>query len=450
MYPTQGKILPIIVSTLASGLLLTGLLLLLGSAPAQAATAPRADLPDATLSPRQTYTPAITITLPSANEVITTADLPTYTVQAMYSCGTLCVGSALLDVVSVTVNGGVTYHEAISDGVSGRYVYAWPLSTTEDYVPHKLIALARNGWGNIGASNPITTYVDVIPPQEPTITSPTYTENTTFTVSWSAHDGSGVVKYDLQYRRDDQTAWTGWLTDSDATSQVFTVTAQELGEGHDYTFRMMARDSGHNRSDWVAAPTRVGRYSIHLPLVLRRYPPPIVENGGFETGDFAYWQHGGELDQSVGSARPHQGAYSALLGNPSYPNSNVPEGSAWVYQTIEVPTHGTPILSFWYRIFTYDVMWSNYYQCHYDYFDVYIQDANGQTLERILRDGYTGPWEENKLQDLGWRYFSRDLSAYAGQTIRITFANFNTPGTTGDPGLNTYTYLDDVAVTRNP
>jgi hypothetical protein len=38
------------------------------------------------------------------------------------------------------------------------------------------------------------------------------------------------------------------------------------------------------------------------------------------------------------------------------------------------------------------------------------------------------------------------LNAYKGQTIRIRFANFNTGGATQDPGLNTYTYLDDIAV----
>ena len=93
-------------------------------------------------------------------------------------------------------------------------------------------------------------------------------------------------------------------------------------------------------------------------------------------------------------------------------------------------------------------MWSETHQCYYDYFGVYIQDTNGQTLVHILRDGYTGTWEKDTLRDLRWKHFSYDLSGYTGQTIRIAFANFNTPGATGDPGLNTYTYLDDVVVSR--
>jgi hypothetical protein len=176
----------------------------------------------------------------------------------------------------------------------------------------------------------------------------------------------------------------------------------------------------------------------------------LMLNGNFESGTFGKWEHGGTLNQFINNDFPHEGSYSALLGDPSYDNENVPEGSAWVYQTIEVPNSSTPTLSFWYRIFTYDVMWSEYHKSYYDYLDVYIQDTNGQTLEHILRDGYGGEWESGKLQDLGWKQFTYDLSKYAGDTIRIHFANFNTGGTTNDPELNTYTYLDEVSIAGSP
>jgi hypothetical protein len=208
------------------------------------------------------------------------------------------------------------------------------------------------------------------------------------------------------------------------------------------------------QSDWALADGLSGLRAVYVQFRGSKggVSEPVSDqiylflNGGFESGDFASWQRGGELAQFVEPDQPHTDAYSALLGDPSYPNKNVPEGSAWVYQNVEVPNTGAPTLNFWYRIFTYDVMWSEFHQCYYDYFDVYIQDVSGQTLSRILRDGYTGVWEPDTLQDLGWRYFEYDLSAYAGQTIRIQFASFNTPGETEDPGLNTYTYLDDVAI----
>jgi hypothetical protein len=206
--------------------------------------------------------------------------------------------------------------------------------------------------------------------------------------------------------------------------------------------------------DWTLADGLSGLRTVYVQFKGNRggVSEPVSDqvylflNGNAETGDFTGWQHGGELDQSVKSDQPHTGGYSVLLGDPAYPNENVPVGSAWVYQTIEVPSTGAPTLNFWYRVFTYDVLWSHPYQCYYDYFDVYIQDVGGQTLEHILRDGYTGEWKEDTLQDLGWQHFKYNLDAYAGQTIRIRFANFNTPGATSDPGLNTYTYLDDVVI----
>jgi hypothetical protein len=447
--PVPGRIPSIISSASIGALLLIVLFLLLGKAGTQAAppSAPHTHPPSAIVLRQQAYTPVVTITLPAPNAVLTTTHLPTYPVHVAYHCGTLCIGSALLDMVSVTVDGGVTYHEAVSDSMLTRYVYTWPIPA-EDYVSHTLIARGRNLWGKIGSSNPVSAYVDTIPPQEATITAPTYTENTTFTVSWSATDGSGVVKYDLQYRRDDQGAWTDWLTGSGVTSQTFAVSPQAIEEGHNYRFRMSARDMGSNRSEWVVSTVRAGHYRLYLPAALRGYPPPVVNNGGFETGDLTNWQHGGELDQSVSSDRPHGGMYSAVLGSPLYENDSVPEGSAWVYQTIKVPDSGTPTLSFWYRIFSCDVMWSEHRQSYYDYLDVVLEDTSGNRLESLLRDGFTGEWQPNTLQDLGWRQRIFDLSAYKGQTIRIRFANFNTSGAPKDPdpGLNTYTYLDDIAV----
>ena len=125
----------------------------------------------------------------------------------------------------------------------------------------------------------------------------------------------------------------------------------------------------------------------------------------------------------------------------------MPEGSAWISQTIEVPNDGTYVLSFWYRIFTYDVITSTNHGCCYDYLEVTLETPSGTLLEPLLRDGFTGTWQEGVLRDLGWRNFTFDLAAYRGQTIQVHFANFNTGGPTNDPTFNTYTYLDDITVT---
>jgi len=222
--------------------------------------------------------PVVTITQPAPNAILTrTPQL----LKIEYACGvgTLCLGTAQVSAVSLTVHGeaGPYYPAslAFSDTLGGLYTYTWPLDD-QDYVTHALRARARSQGGDVGASPLVTVHIDTIPPRETTITAPTYTENPTFTVSWSASDGSGLVRYDLQYRRDDLLSWTTWLTHSDVASHTFTVAEK----GHRYTFRMQAADRGDNLSDWVTATTRAGPFALYLPVIVRNYPPPWQQGIG--------------------------------------------------------------------------------------------------------------------------------------------------------------------------
>lgn len=172
-------------------------------------------------------------------------------------------------------------------------------------------------------------------------------------------------------------------------------------------------------------------------------PTPILQNGGFEDG-LAGWQSGGVLGVSVQSSIVHSGANAALLGNPSYACQNgVPIGEAYVAQTITVPPTGGS-LSFWYRVFTQDVVQGPSSGDLYDSFDVYVNvlDDPGHL---VYRDGNTNPSLagcDHPTIDLGWKSGSVNLDAYAGQSITLYFADENRR----DHSLNTWTYLDDVAV----
>ena len=343
------KILTITSSVLASASVLMVLLLFLSGTRIQAAALPTSHTgpPNATSWQQQTYTPVVTITVPSVNAVLTA---PTQLVQVECAHGTnIVVGSALLDAVSVTVNGGVTYHEALSRIIPGRYVYTWTLLSEEDYETHVLYARARNGWGNVGTSSPVTVRVDTVPPQRATITVPSYTENTSFTVTWSATDGSGVVIYDLRYQRDDETEWTYWLTGTATTSRVFSVTTQDIEEGHDYIFQMLAWDVGRNRSDWIADAIRVGPRHLYLPLVVRNYLPswqqakgiegvkvyditfcptdPSLQYAGTDSGvyrstdggsNWDYWALTGEATPVVVNPKDCSGAFATVWGSGVY------------------------------------------------------------------------------------------------------------------------------------
>jgi hypothetical protein len=177
-----------------------------------------------------------------------------------------------------------------------------------------------------------------------------------------------------------------------------------------------------------------GIKKVFLPIIMAP-----DSNWGFETGNFTNWQHGGELAQSVSTARPRSGNYSARLGSPSY-NCwyGVPVGSAWMGRSVTVPSGGSPTLSFWYRIYTQDK--NSTLSDQYDFFAVYI---NGSDL--VIKDANTIQPVDltcNTTYDLGWKFVNFSLDAYKGQTIEITFYNYNRP----DKWYNTYTYVDDISV----
>ena len=224
----------------------------------------------------QSYAPHVVIMEPNAYTVITQTP---QIIKMTYDCGsTMCLGTFLIDVVSVTVTGEAgPYYIAspleITD-TGGIYSYTWSLGV-EDYITRVVIARVRDIEGRIGTSTPMTVYVDNQAPTTTVLTLPTYTENITFPVSWHAGDGSDKVRYTLQYRRDDQdqTTWIDWLTRTEKVSAVFTVSQQTIGEGHTYDFRMQAYDKGNNASEWITKTIRVGKWRLYLPLVVRNYPP---------------------------------------------------------------------------------------------------------------------------------------------------------------------------------
>jgi hypothetical protein len=209
---------------------------------------------------RRTIGEEVAIVEPTAGDILTTTHQPTYTVK-------IDVGiAAPPKVVSVSVDSGVTYHEATKAHL-GTYNWGWSLPV-EDYEEHRLVARAGYPTGEPLSSDPVTIHVDTIPPQGTVITIPAQAEPTGFTVSWSATDGSGEIAYDIQYQRDDEESWTSWLTGSSENSKVFSDT---LERGYSYTFRMRARDKGHNPSGWTEATVKVARFHVYLPLTLRQW-----------------------------------------------------------------------------------------------------------------------------------------------------------------------------------
>ena len=322
-----------------------------------------------------------------------------------------------------------------SDGAHPFDFYADDNAANAESVQHTVI--------HIDKTNP-STAVDALPNTQ---------LNTTFTVSWSGNDnagGSGIVQYDVQSRDGIAGTWQDWLTGVAATSAQFT------GQrGHVYYFRSRGRDLAGNQEDYPAGD---------------QHPFTYIQsffNGDFELGSFSGWVQGGGIGRGVVQGDGHGLAaattWMALLGDPSYGSGaqgNVPPNtSAFIYQEIQVPNFTDlplPLLSFWYRVYTYDVVYGcppgqtdpqDPNRCKvdpdflYDSFDVHIEGTGFDNL--VFRGGNFDRTKVGTLVDTGWQQVTLDLSSYAGQTIRVRFANWNRP----DNYYNTWSYLDDVRVT---
>lgn len=265
----------------------------------------------------------------------------------------------------------------------------------------------------------------------------------TFTIQWQGQDrpGSGVATYDVQVRTGRSGSWVNLVSSTTATSATFT------GERGRTTYvRVRARDQAGNVRPFTGGNGDAATYVNG------------VANSGFESANFSSWFTSGALPTSIvpppAPPPPGSGQYSASLGSSAYgqsppENPTVPVGSGVLSQTVRLPDRNEwPVvrLAFHYRMYTYDVMWSDYFQAYIDTFDVYLLNSSGTTLAHLLRDGnpnrnLIGPGLP--VVDLGWKEVSFDVSQFAGQTVQVVMANSNRR----DQIYNTWTIVDNVTVT---
>lgn len=277
------------------------------------------------------------------------------------------------------------------------------------------------------------------------VNCPALTSEPSFLVSWSDSsdpppNASGLRHFDVQYKVTEFGDWQDWHTDTILIEDTFgPLLPIPVQDNTTYYFRVRAEDNVGNEQQYTngedATTYHSGIERVYLPLIIS--PDP---NWGFEKGDFSGWQHGGELAQSVSTAMPRFGSYSALLGDPGYSCvDGVPVGSAWLSRSVMVPSSGSPTLSFWYRMYTQDK--NSALSDQYDLFVVYI---NGSQV--VVKDANTTVQQScGSPNDLGWKQVIFPLSAYKGQFIEITFYNYNR-APVGPKWYNTYTYVDDVSV----
>ncbi|GEM_PF-6301540 len=102
----------------------------------------------------------------------------------------------------------------------------------------------------IDAGNSDGATTDFSPPSV-SITSQYSHSTNSYTVSWSGTDsGIGVDSYDVQYYNVDVGTWTSWLTATTNTQGTF-----QAPDSSTYNFRVRARDTLGNVSDWSYSDT---------------------------------------------------------------------------------------------------------------------------------------------------------------------------------------------------
>lgn len=270
-----------------------------------------------------------------------------------------------------------------------------------------------------------------------------------FPVTWGATDvgGSGLAiteTYDVQWRRGTDGSWQDWQVGVTATSAQFSGAIP----GWTYYFRARARDQAGNARDWADVYTAYTFVDVG-----------IIQNPGFESG-LTGWTTGGELGVSIVQTDwCGQGQTKAVrLGNPDYPNDEVPVAQAVVSQWINVPPANqipNPGLLFGYHIRTYDFVWGCWLDLYYDSFEVHVQTQDGKDHWLF----WDGNWERCRLRlftDLGCRQGFVDLTPFSGQRVLLQFSVRNSSGTPYPPSgpvvfegtdwYNTWAEVDDLQI----
>jgi len=271
---------------------------------------------------------------------------------------------------------------------------------------------------------------------------------------------------------EDDTLIMTWL-DNYGAQYLFYALADQNGTTHTpATIFQRTRHSylwsswnGYGNDTLAPAAPAPDQQTVYLPLIIREYassepkptPTPVIPtltptpitDGGFESSSFSGWTPGSDTSNAsrpapeplVVTSVTHNGNYAAVLGEENDPCQSVIGESgftlrSWIYHDVWVPSSGSPQLTFYYRILTYDKLNGD----KYDRFEVYI---NGTLLGRFgnTSSNYSC---SNPINDLGWHEFTYDLSAYRGQTIRLQLVNITDP----DKSYSTWTYIDDVEITQ--
>ena len=286
--------------------------------------------------------------------------------------------------------------------------------------------------------------IDLNPPACSVATSGDYVEGTCVSLDWAGWDGlAGVDHYAVQYRQGKLRPWQDWRQNTSATSGNFCL----LDANQFYYFRAKAWDKAGRESPWseVAGDAYVYREGL--------------DNPSFDLCDYGAWLRAGQLGGDIVYAASHGGGMSCQARLAEERNSddyNPIDAYGGLSQPIALPALDDSeglILSFWYRIQTYDLAWGlDTADGQYKFFDpfrMYVRNIGGAELGSWLPDGNltdSDLWEPDRLYDSGWRQEIIDLTPWAGQLVQFDFRVWSLV----DEQWPTWAYVDDVKLLPKP
>jgi len=116
--------------------------------------------------------------------------------------------------------------------------------------------------GNIGADASSSIVLDTLAPVASISQLAPVADDADFTVGWRGSDATSDIKsYDVQYR-DEDGPWTDWLRNTNRSNAVF-----RGQDGHNYSFRVRARDIAGNLADYPDPVTSSVRVDVQGPVV---------------------------------------------------------------------------------------------------------------------------------------------------------------------------------------
>lgn len=158
----------------------------------------------------------------------------------------------------------------------------------------------------------------------------------------------------------------------------------------------------------------------------------LITNGGFETGNFSGWTvsptgnqgwypwqvtaaGGGDSLSGILLSSPYAGTRSAWNGFCCNTNPN-PE---YIYQNVTIPANQNAVLTWADRIQSDLVTYCTPSNCGSN---IYRVEVINPTTSAVLQTLYTFTAAGGARYNTGWVTHSANLSAYAGQTIRLRFS----------------------------